>query len=151
MNNINTQYHLKFKHIKPETIKAIRETIKLGLFKSENTKEFKEFLLKGLHETLCFNYGLPLNEIVFINTPFCICNYNVVTEKITLNKPSLISYLHEFKHYYDIKKHGTTNEENARGWSISTYFLSTPKLCRSAIEKGLIIHQKIILSGEVEV
>jgi hypothetical protein len=147
----NIQYPLKFKNIKAETINAIRETIKAGLFKSENTREFKEGLIIDLNKKLCGFYGLEENKIIFINTPFCICNYNHRTKEITLNKPSLISFLHEFKHYYDIIKAGLTTEESARGWSISAYFMATPILCKSAIERGLIIHQKIILGSQEKI
>lgn len=145
----NKQYHLKFKNIKPEVITEIRSIIKRGLFKQDKTLIEKENLIKELHLRLCLIYNLPLNDIIFINTPLCICNYNIINNNITLNKPSLISYLHEFKHYLDIKKTGNTTEEKARGWSISAYFIATPELCKKAIKKGLIIHQnKIIENNE---
>lgn len=145
----NKQYHLSYKKIKPEVIQAIRETIKAGLFKNGISKEDKQNLIIELNAQLCAIYELPLNNIIFINTPLCICNYNHLTNNITLNKTSLISYLHEFKHYLDIKKTGNTTEENARGWSISAYFIATPELCKKAIKKGLIIHQnKIIENNE---
>ena len=146
MNN-KTQYHLKYKNIKPATIKTIKETIKAGLFKSENTEEFKQNLIINLNTQLCAVYDLEVNNIIFINTPFCVCNYNRITNNITLNKPSLISYLHEFKHYLDIKSIYHTTEENARGWSISAFYLATPKLCKSAIKKGFIMHQSKIIEN----
>jgi len=140
----NTQYHLKYKNIKPATINAVKKTIKKGLFKKENTRLFKELLVQDLHFNLCEIYNLNYKELNFVKTEICICNYNHINEQITLNKPSLISYLHEFKHFLDIKTKGITNEKNARSFSISLFYLASPNLFKNAVEKGLIIHQKEI-------
>jgi hypothetical protein len=66
-------------------------------------------------------------------------------ELIVLNKPSLVSFLHEFKHHLNIKKNLPNTEDSARGFSHSLYYLSTPNLFRSSVKKGLLIHQKEVL------
>ena len=130
-----------YKKIDKETVLAIREVIKSGLFKSN--EETRKNLIIKLHERLCTIYKFDKVPIRYVeNFPF---NGRMSFTEIILGKPSLVTYLHEFKHYLDYKKGTEINEEKARGWSISAFYLSTPNLCKSAIRKGLILHQKEVL------
>lgn len=138
------KYHLKFRHIKKLTIENIRLIIKSGLFKKDTTLEQKQMLICELSDKLCMVYNLQPVMIKWQDNFFGVGCYNHVDNSITLNKPSLVTFLHEFYHYMAIKNELVNTEDNARGWSISAYYLATPKLCTKAIEKGLIIHQKSI-------
>jgi len=71
-------------------------------------------------------------------------HYNVSANKIAINKPSLVTYLHEFCHYKRIHLKQKNTEHIARGWSISLFYLATPKLCLKSIKSGKIIHQNRI-------
>ena len=143
----NTQYHLKFKNINSKTIDLVRTTIKKGLFKSYNTTEFKQDLILELHKNLCEVYNLPENKIIFDSGLHS--NFNILTQNITLENNSLVTYLHEFKHYHEVYTTNHTTENSVRGWSISLFYLSTPKLFKNSIEKGLIIHQKKIATPKL--
>jgi len=142
---MNTQYHTQFKNIDKRAIRLVRTIIKRGLFKSTNTLEFKKDLIKDLHLGLCDIYNLEVIPLE-INSNLFNCYRHI--GKIELDKPSLISYLHEFRHYFEIKRKGRTTEKTARGYSISLYFLATPNLCINAINRGFIIHQNIILNED---
>jgi len=144
----DTQYHLKFKNINPKVVKLVRTTIKKGLFKRENTNEFKQNLILELHKELCDIYNLPLNNVIFDSGSFS--HFNRLTHNITLENNSLVTYLHEFRHYHEVYNTNTTTEHTARGYSISLFYLSTPILFKNSVERGLIIHQKKIIEVEVE-
>jgi hypothetical protein len=133
-------YHNSFKEIDNETILSVRRTIKSGLFKTKNIEEKKRMFCL-LHEWLCNHYNLPVIQIKFIDNYPYVGNYNRIDGIITLNKPSLVSYLHEFAHYLFITKGEENNEEKARGFSISLYYKAAPKLCTNVILSGKIIHQ----------
>ena len=141
-----TLYHKMFDEIEPEVIKEVRSIIKKGLFKKENSVEIRQNLIIELNKNLSTFYGFREPKIRFIDD-FVFIGQTRKNE-IILNKPSLVTFLHEFAHYKFIKKKEQNSEERARGWSISCFYLATPKLCQSAIEKGLILHQKSMVEEE---
>lgn len=133
-----TTYNLMFKKIKPEAIIAVREAIKYGLFKQDNSQERKLEILQMLNHNLCTIYNLPLIEIIIDETCEGIGRFEY--DKIRINKCSLVTFLHEFAHYKFIFEENNNSEEKARGWSLSLYYLAAPKLFKNAVKKDLIIH-----------
>lgn len=131
-----------FKNIKEPTVLAVRNCIKQGLFRVDiNTR--KE-LLYSLHRSLCEVYNIQCITFIIQDDLGRPGFFNRNTKEIVINKPSLVTYLHEFCHYMRIHTHKSNSEDIARGWSISLYYLATPKLCTKAIESGKIIHQNKI-------
>lgn len=138
------KYNLMFENINKDAIIAVKGAIKTdGLFRAKTLAE-KEIIIQQLHNNLCAIYELPLIELVYIKNYFATGQYNNLLNKIILNKPSLVTYLHEFCHFKNITKHQKNSEDIARGWSISLFYLATPKLCIKAINSGKIIHQSEI-------
>jgi len=136
------QYHLMYTNIEKEAVLAVRTAVKSGLFKKDKLLEERKKILWNLHNDLCVVYKIEVINIEYIDGFWGIGQYDRNNNKIILNKISLVTYLHEFCHYMRIIKKEKNTEEIARGWSISLFYLATPKLCKVAIEKGLIIHQK---------
>lgn len=134
------QYHLYFKNIKIETLQAIREIIKSGLFR-EKDLEIKKALILSLNKKLCKIYELKEIPIIYIENYFGNGFFSPSENKIGLNKPSLVTYLHEFAHYKFVSKNELNTEPKARGWSHSAYYLATPNLFKNAVKKGLLIWQ----------
>lgn len=129
--------------IKPEVILEIRKLIKLGFFKKEIDE--KKVMLQQFCNELCKLNNIGNIDIEYASEDFLGCGVYIPDfNKIILNKPSLVTFLHEFYHYYATQLSLINDEENAVGWSISAYYLATPILCTSAINKGLIINQKVI-------
>lgn len=137
------KYHLMYKNISKDTIMAVRAIVKEGLFKKKGDERFA--LLSKLHTLLCSQY-----QVTGLLKKGKIDQYLIPTNTIFINdeKLSLISYLHEFKHLLQFQKNKPNSEKIACGWSLSLYYLATPKLFNKALEKGLIIHQKGIENGE---
>ena len=136
------QYHLMFKEIEQETLIAVREIIKEGLFKQDKSVEDKKILIQKLNDKLCNIYQLPIIPILYEENCFGVGRYNSQQDIILLNKTSLVTFLHEcFHRKASIKKEENT-EELARGWSHSVYFKATPILFANAVNKGLLIWQK---------
>ena len=147
--NATKQYHKAFSDIEKEPIKLVRQTIKDGLFKKEKTIEQKQNLIKDLHKNLSNFYNVEPINIEF-NKEYADLvgiygQFNARNKTITLKNTSIVSYLHEFKHYLQHATQKENNEDIAISWSISLYYLATPKLCRNAIEKGLIAHQNVFI------
>jgi len=134
------QYHKMFSDIERPVILAVRNTIKSGLFKVE-TEEKKKLILQ-LHTELCRIFNLPTIPIEFEDGFLGAGRFLIGEKKLILDKPSLVTFLHEFCHYKSTELKQTNSEEVARGWSISLFYLATPNICKSSIRKGLIIHQR---------
>lgn len=137
-----------FPDIEREPIVRVREAIKSGLFKKDNPIKVKQKILKELNKHLSKSYGLKELPIEFREGFPFLGQFG--GNKIILNKTSLVTFLHEFAHYKFIKKNEGNSEEKARGWSISLFYLATPILCKSAIEKGLILHQNSLNIKPIE-
>ena len=137
------EYHKQYKHINKKVILAVRRTIKNGVFKVNPS--IRIMFLDNLKNNLCNIYGIPEDK-----KPSLICNdcltgfYNPVINCIGLrnDKLSLVTFLHEFKHFLQHHNGKKNSEKIARGYSLSLYYKATPKLFKRAVEKGLIIHQK---------
>ena len=141
---MTTQYHTKFKNIRKDAILVVREVIKMGLFKKEKSLIEKKSLIQHLHNKMCEIYKLPTTIIQYDETLYSSGRYNFETNTITINKTSLVTYLHELCHNIRSIKNLKNTEEIARGWSISLYYLATPKLCEKAILDGKILFQNMM-------
>ena len=137
------QYHLKYKQLNKKAIKLISVMINEGSF-FKRDKSTKEILLNIINQ--------ELSKIYHIKTPYLEFNaendgyYNQDDNTINLNsKLSLVTFLHEFKHAIQYLKGLPNNEEIARGWSLSLFYLASPKHFENAVRKGLIFHQKEIV------
>ena len=139
-----TDYNLKYKRLKPEVIFAVKETIRRYRFFKQNNF-LKLFLLNRLHNNLCLIYGIneedkPRLVVTVRNDGF----YNQRENIIALSKKvSLITFLHEFKHFLQYLNNKPNNEEIARGYSLSLFYKASPKCFNIALRKGLILHQKV--------
>jgi hypothetical protein len=138
--NTNIQYHKFFVKEKfcGEAVDAVKKCIQSGLFK--NDIQAKKKLLFILHKKLCAIYAVKI----------CLVEFNETSgfehfdheNNIISTTTSLVSYLHEFAHYLFFNNvFAENNEENARGFSHGLYYNATPKLFKSAVEKGLIVWQ----------
>jgi len=140
---METQYHKFYSKEKIErpVVLLIRAAIKAGFFKE---KEFNKKLeiLNSLHKALCEFYKLDVIKVNVIENYLGTGKYNWILKEIFIDKISLVTYLHEFYHYKAMSLNQKENtEDNARGWSISLFYLATPNLCRTAIENNKIMHQ----------
>lgn len=133
-------YKDKYTHIKKETINIIRILI----------KTFHYYKFDDKHKFYALRYALfKLNEIYKTDTKLKRMNnvmrlllangyYNHLNKTIYLNKLSLVTFLHEFKHSLQHQK-GKKNSENiARGWSVSLFALASPYHYERAKRKGLL-------------
>lgn len=131
------KYHLKYKNIKKETIKAVKDHWKQGYWTGDDfhKKEVFENLLKRL----CEIYEIKkIPQIIikkdFNNDSMYIPQLNL----IIMDKYSIITFLHEFKHIKDINEGKRISEENARGWCLSIIYQVNPLYLKEIVRKGLV-------------
>ena len=135
-------YYKQYTKIKPEVITAVKSLIDSGFFREKN--KGKLIMIKQLHTTFCNIYSIPICKIELKERTISSNGlFSPTQNKITLfKKASLVTYLHEFKHYLQFAKKRKQNEKVARGWSLSLFYLADKKAFKRAVEKGYILHQE---------
>lgn len=134
---IKTTYSDDFKHIKLSTIRKVRKIIiEKKYFRQNDENKFN--LLKELLNFLNNEYQTEtqLNRTQEQTAGY----YNIAEKTIYLNKLSLMTFLHEFKHSIQAQKNRTNNEDIARGWSISLFKRASLKHYNRAKEKGILLY-----------
>lgn len=142
------KYHLFYneEQIKPGAVQIVRKLITQDHFFKQD-QQTKLNLLNKLNKDLSNFYNIPIANLVLQPGCLGIGCYRGFDEVILINKPSLVTFLHEFKHHLNHKTQQHNNnrqieEDTARGFSHSLYYLASPNLFKNAVEKGLIIFQK---------
>ena len=131
----NKNYNLKYKNINIDVINLVKKAIlEDRFFKKEDAE--KLIYLKMMLIKLNNIYNLATN--LDLTTEKTDGYYNTLNRTIYLKKLSLLTFLHEFKHSIQHQKGLNNNEEIARGYSCSLFYLASPFHYNRAIEKGII-------------
>jgi hypothetical protein len=131
------QYFLKYKHIKKEAVNVVRQFWSKGFWTGDDAHQ--QSLFESLLTRLCEIYQIekPPHLIIlkdFSEPGIFLTSLNI----IIMNKFSIITFLHEFKHVKDINEGKRPSEENARGWSLSIIYQVNPNYLRTAVVRGTI-------------
>lgn len=129
-----------------QTVEFLKHCVrKHRIFNNNNNKYFKKFFL--LHHGLCQIWEV---QFKFHYDPNDLKNYvktgggkfSPSEMSIHLYHPSLIVYLHEFKHglqlvypFYTLLK---DREKDARSWSVTIFKLSFPRVFKKIVEEKKI-------------
>lgn len=126
-------YEDKFTHIKSETLTAVRKCVRAGLWRLDEAEGFH--LLRDLVNELSDIYGLPIPPVQRDGHS----HYNWHIQRIYLDKPSLVSFLHEYRHHMQVERGvHDGSEHDARGWSLSVFKLALPRSFEHAKERGIL-------------
>lgn len=146
---IRPQDNLTLKYRWPAVI-AVRQAIKSGLFKQDTPIERKVELLKELGNKIIETYSAgmtaPMRSFTLEVIPdanargFGGACYSHERQHIMLDKPSLVSFLHELAHHIQYERDGSTTENYAQRWSIGLFKRATPGLFQDAVNRGLLYH-----------
>lgn len=150
IKNLNSKdsinYHVVFRNIDKRVVKEVRNIIKSKFFKQTESDKFK--VLLDLNKNLCKIYKIKLIKVIIINNYPGIGAFQTAPKRIILNKPSLVTYLHEFYHYKAFSLSLKNNEKLARGWSHSVFYKAAPRHFKQALDKNILLYQK---SGKLKI
>jgi hypothetical protein len=130
-----TGYDKKYTKIKPDTIEAVRKIILEDRYFKKDAEQ-KMILLQDLLSKLNVIYGT--NTTLRQTTEQTSGYYRLSDRQISLNKLSLVTFLHEFKHGLQHQRGLQNNENIARGWSVSLFKLSSLRHYDRAVARGLL-------------
>lgn len=126
-------YEERFTDVSSDVLDAVKKYVKSGLWRTDEDVAFQ--LLRDLATELSNIYGVCIPKVEKRYST----HYDVGAKRIYLDKPSLVSFLHEFRHHWQYERGINVGEEdNARGWSLSVFKLALPRSFRHAKEKGII-------------
>lgn len=136
-------YKEQYKNIKSATIELVKTFIKDKRAWNKPSEELNKNYIELL-EKLSLIYGIETPQLKVLSISeiegFYGC-YSPIDNIIVLPKYSLVTLLHEFKHALQHHKNKINNEEVARGWSISLFYLSSEKAYNNAVRKGLLFYE----------
>jgi len=138
-------YKNMYTNIDEEVVALVRNAIKVERI-YRGTNEEKTMKYKKLLEALCRHYSLTPVPSLIVDTKkqdFYLQKtagfFDDSRNMIALRKFSLVTLLHEFKHFMQIKSNRPNTEDNARGWSVSLFYRASPKLYAKAVKNGLLL------------
>lgn len=142
---IRPQENLTLKY-RIEAVYAVRAAIKDGLFKQTTSQERKLELLKNLGDHIVRVYSIGMTEPIPAFTLEIVPDanargfgggaYSLERKHIMLDKPSLVSFLHELAHHIQYARDGSTTENYAQRWSLGLFKRATPGLFAEAVAQG---------------
>lgn len=130
-------YKGKYKHIKRETIDAVKRILlEQKYYRQQDDDKF--LLLKTLLQKLNQIYGT--NTRLKRTKEDTAGYYSPAEKSIYMNKLSMVTFLHEYKHSLQHQKGKENNEAVARGWSVSLFATASSRHYQKAVEKGILFY-----------
>ena len=133
------KYHTRFKNFHPKTISAVKYLMR------EWQSRDQWILMETSCWRLCELYGMPRVDV----HKDCTAGdgfYQPSTRTIHMTKPSIITFLHEFRHAMQHLIHKQVDpdiEVDARAWSLSLYFVVAPRTLKRLVREGKVFHTTI--------
>ena len=120
----------------PEVVAIVRGALKTKLW--TGTEDERLAKLRALCQALSTHYAMPAPEVIIKQTPI---GPHFIPERrlIVLDKPSLVSMLHEMGHAILDAREENQNEEFPRAWSLGLYHAAAPKLFQRARDDGRLL------------
>lgn len=141
-------YHRRFQRIRPFVVERTRYLIKNWRRYDEETRWAGMLALVIMLSCDERGYGGR-----GFKTPAVVRNehaghgfYNQLTNEIHMSYPSIITLLHEFRHAMQHQRCAgdwRDAEDDARGWSLSLYYLAAPRTLERLVREGRVLHTTI--------
>lgn len=126
-------YHTRFSP-SPEAVNAV-DSILPALWESD--RDVALSLMDNLAGQLADVYDVPTPGVEYGPFP----RYVPLDGRVYVDKPSVVSFLHEFRHHLQAHGHQrhSNSEEDARGWSVSVFAAAAPDDFDQAWRDGTIM------------
>ena len=150
---MNDQWRM---NVTPEQIKAVKTIVKGGFYRDNN--EGKIQMIQELINKLCELDGIPAASVVVGTTSGGFGSYNTQSRTITIQRPSIITAIHEYRHHWQFQEvrggrvmgNMMTKEQketDAVAFSASLFEASCPRMFQSSVSAGKVKFFRITESG----
>lgn len=121
----------------PAVLTIVRAALKTKLWQGSETAKLEK--LRALNRALSAHYGVPACAVEVERTPIGP-HYRPGTDRITLDKVSLVSWAHEFGHHLLHCRREQQQEEFPRAFSLSLFFKAAPRMFEAARSSGRLLY-----------
>ena len=134
--------------VKKKIVQIVKDLIKQKRFFRQDLNKKKDMLLemfKEFQEVYGLSGNIVIKNINADKPGVTLSYYNPANSLIFLDKPSLVNFLHEYRHHLQFKKYKKGNmgintiEIDARLWSLNVFKKASKKAYENAERKGLLI------------
>jgi hypothetical protein len=139
--------------VERETVGLIKAVVKSGYFRLE--PEQKMQILSEISQQLATTYRVPtpnlrltpsLGTILDNSEGAPLGAFTGDSNTIYLGTPSIVTFLHEFRHHIQYNQEGfelaegiPDREVDAQGWAVCVYRQACPRMFRTAVENNRIM------------
>jgi hypothetical protein len=128
-------YHTRFTNLHDTAVQHVDDAA--PMLWTQDSFSDACIIMKTLADNLASVYEMPAPSVEYNDREV----YNHISETIGIPRPSLVSFLHEFRHH--MQKYGRQAnpdiEHDARGWSISMFATAEPEYFDRAWKAGRIM------------
>lgn len=128
------RYHTRFGNHHSRTVALVDDTLP-ELWSLDDAAALAR--LQALADDLSDVYEIPAPTVTYSSQS----HYAPYEARLAVNKPSIVSFLHEYRHH--MQHYGwqvnDNIEEDARGWSISLFATAEPRHFDRAWRRGTIM------------
>lgn len=139
-----------FVDLKVDTVQAVKDMVRNGFYRLNNQEEQLSKLTE-LGDRLAEIYEIPApSGTEMFRHPYACGRYDTETNKIYVNKASVVTYLHEFRHHMHNVKEGLAiigsgepgDELDAQAWACSVFKKACPRMFAKAVVNNRIAGMK---------
>ena len=141
-----------FGDVKVEVIQAVKDMVHEGYYRKSEDERYSELSMLGAKMAGLYGISVPIGQPMR-RTGRGYGRYNPETTEIFTNKPSIVTYLHEFRHHMqttmpnlNIIGDGEPGSDlDAQSWACSVFKKACPRMFAKAVANGRIC--RMVYSG----
>lgn len=124
--------------LSPDVVGIVKESLKTKLWQGTWPDQMAK--LQALNRAMSEHYKVP--EVrVELHPGISPCY--IYGKKIILNRPSLVSWAHEFAHHLLYSQGKAQNEDFPRAFSLGLFYRAAPKMFGEARKRGRLLFSEV--------
>lgn len=120
----------------PQAVEIVKAALRTKLWQGTDQERLEK--LRALNAQLSAHYGTSVCAVELQATPIGP-HYRPGKDLIVLDKPSLVSYLHELAHHVLHSRRLPQNETYPRSFSLGLFYKAAPRLFETARQGGRLL------------
>jgi len=133
-----------FGDVKVEVIQAVKDMVREGYYRKAEDERYSELSMLGAKMAGLYGISVPIGPMRHTGRGYG--RYNPETTEIFTNKPSIVTFLHEFRHHMQAVITDLTiigdgepgSDLDAQAWACSVFKKACPRMFAKAVAKGTI-------------
>lgn len=133
-----------FGDLKEDTVQAVKDMVREGFYRKDEQAQYAELAMLAGKLAGVYEISVPVGPNRFLGMGYG--SYNPETTEIKINKPSIVTFLHEFRHHMQAVITDLTiigdgepgSDLDAQAWACSVFKKACPRMFAKAVANGRI-------------